>query len=95
MQHDAAGVALGDFLGHHRRNIAYSPSGLLSTAAGNRQTAVNQLVWVVLSTMIFDQIIIGEVKADIAPGDRMRFISISCFTGLYTLSPAPPAFAAR
>lgn len=51
--------------------IAYSPSGLLSTAAGNRQTAVNQLgLGGLVDHDFFDQIIIGKVKADIAPGDR-------------------------
>ncbi len=52
--------------------IAYSPSGLLSTA--RRAIARRPLIRLGLGGLVdhdfFDQIIIGEVKADIAPGDR-------------------------
>ncbi len=82
VQHDAAGVALGNFLSHYRRNNRIFTFGLvIHRQAGNRQTAVNSWVWVGLSTDdFFDQIIIGKVKPISPRATVMRFISISCFT---------------
>lgn len=62
--------------------IAYSPSGLLSTAAGNRQTAVNQLG---LGGLVDHDFLIRLLSVKLKPisprATVMRFISISCFTG--------------
>ena len=95
VQHDAAGVALGNFLSHYRRNNRIFTFGLVIHRRAIARRPLISWVWVGLSTMIFDQIIIGKVKADIAPGDRNAVHLDQLLYGLYTLSPAPPAFAAR
>lgn len=91
MQHNTAGITLSNFIGNAGgNNGVFTFAIVIDQQAGNRQTTINQLRLRELIDKIF-LIRLPSVKLKpISPlAMVIRFISMSCFTGLYILSPTP------